>query len=105
MAKCFMAVIIVVLCIALVIVHEYPIASDPYRGIPEASQLLHENPEAKTVEISASTLEDVLNDFRRQRDSYHSAVTKAAIFNAIAVLLRAVLYRLLQKRELTEDSV
>lgn len=94
-----MLVILFMLCGSLLIVHEYPIASAPYRGTPDAYQLLRDNPETKTIEISASTLEDVLNDFQRQRSSYLSAVTKAAIFNVIAIILCFVIYRMQRKQK------
>ncbi|MFK7788600.1 MAG: hypothetical protein AB8C95_03760 [Phycisphaeraceae bacterium] len=103
MARTFVSVIIFVLCGSLLFLHA-DVRSDPFRGVPEASQLLRENPEAQMIEISADTLGDVLNDFRNERNLHHSANKRAAMFNFIAIVLSVVIYYMLRKRETLKRS-
>ena len=98
-----MLVIMFLLCGALLFLHA-DVRSDPFRGVPEASQLLRENPEDQTIEIPADTLEDVLNDFRNERNLHHSANKRAAIFNIIAIILSVAIYGMLRKREAVKSN-
>ena len=98
MARKFVLVMIFLLCGSLLFLHA-DVRSDPFRGVPEAHQLLRDNPEAQTIEIPADTLEDALKDFQGERHLHHSANKRAAIFNIIAIIVSVVIYRMLRKRE------
>ena len=102
MAKYVVLAILLVLCFSLMIVHNYPIASDPYRGVPDAYQLLRDNPDTQTIQMPVSTLNDVLRDFHRDQGLYRNAVKKAAIFNFIAIILCFVIYRMLNMKKRIE---